>query len=121
MAKQGFGCERPECASSSGIDGSTTFGTGKLDANGFWEFPCEECGNAWRLWQKWGEGKPDYTIDELCKAIPKDKKLNLIVPTCNSCLLQRVCTMDPHLPAECTGFVPRRWRSCICLNAKWWY
>ena len=47
MCKPGFGCERPECASSTGICGSTTFGTGELDPYGYWRFPCEECEKAW--------------------------------------------------------------------------
>lgn len=70
MAKKGFGCERPECASSTGIDWSATFGTGKLDPNGFWEFPCAECANAWRLWQKWGKKAPTQAgIDALIERI----------------------------------------------------
>jgi len=48
MAKKGFGCEREECCSSTGIDGSATFGTGELDPNGYWEHPCEICKRAWR-------------------------------------------------------------------------
>ncbi len=37
---------RPEghnCHVSSGIHDCLTFGTGNLDANGFWENPCHEC------------------------------------------------------------------------------
>ncbi len=45
--KKGFGCERPECCTSTGIDESTTFGTGELDQYGFWEFPCKKCEEAW--------------------------------------------------------------------------
>ena len=55
MAKKGFGCERPECGASTDISGEASFGTGGLSRDGFWEFPCEECRNAWRLWQKWGK------------------------------------------------------------------
>lgn len=47
MAKKGFGCEREECCASTGIDGSATFGTGGLDCNGYWEYPCEICEQAW--------------------------------------------------------------------------
>jgi hypothetical protein len=31
------------CSFSTGIDGQITAGRGALDANGFWEFPCEPC------------------------------------------------------------------------------
>jgi hypothetical protein len=47
MAKIGFGCERKECGSSTGITGEITFGTGKLDHLGYWEYPCEECKKSW--------------------------------------------------------------------------
>jgi hypothetical protein len=50
MAKEGFGCERPECCSSTGICGATTFGTGELSAYGYWQFPCEICEKAWAEW-----------------------------------------------------------------------
>jgi len=43
MAKENFGCGREECGASTGIDGSTTFGTGKLDDSGYWEHLCEIC------------------------------------------------------------------------------
>lgn len=48
MAKEGFGCGRPECCSSTGICDNMTFGTGELDYYGYWEFPCKECEEAWR-------------------------------------------------------------------------
>jgi hypothetical protein len=34
-----------DCNTSTGICGSTTRGTGRLDFNGYWEFPCPH-GNA---------------------------------------------------------------------------
>ena len=36
-------CGRPNCSSSTGIHGGMTFGTGELDQNGYWEFPCRAC------------------------------------------------------------------------------
>ena len=60
-------------------------------------------------------------IDTLCKIIPKDKELDLVVPKCDACLLKRTCNESPYPPSECAGFIPRRWRSCICLSGKWWY
>jgi hypothetical protein len=30
-----------KCGTSTGIDDTLTRGTGRLDFNGFWEFPCE--------------------------------------------------------------------------------
>lgn len=41
-AKLAF-CGREECGVSTGIHGGLTFGTGNLDANGFWEFQCVPC------------------------------------------------------------------------------
>ena len=35
-----------QCKVSSGIHDCLTFGTGKLDANGFWESGCYECARA---------------------------------------------------------------------------
>ena len=36
-------CGNPACGISTGICGSLTFGSGELDNNGYWEFPCERC------------------------------------------------------------------------------
>jgi hypothetical protein len=36
-------CGNAVCGVSTGIDGSLTFGSGHLDANGFWERPCNVC------------------------------------------------------------------------------
>lgn len=58
MARKGFGCERPECASCTDINGEASFGTGGLTRDGFWEFPCEECRNALKLQEKWQQDKP---------------------------------------------------------------
>jgi len=32
---------------STGIHGGFTFGSGRLDFDGYWEFPCRECAEAW--------------------------------------------------------------------------
>lgn len=40
------GCDNPACCCSTGICGAPTFGSGGLDANGYWEFPCDECARA---------------------------------------------------------------------------
>lgn len=36
-------CGNPGCSASTGICERTTYGSGKLDANGYWEFPCPIC------------------------------------------------------------------------------
>ena len=41
-------CGNPGCKVSTGIDGSTTHGSGELDANGFWEHPCKVCADDYR-------------------------------------------------------------------------
>ncbi len=38
-------CENPDCHSSTSIMDTPTFGTGELDNNGFWEYPCVVCQN----------------------------------------------------------------------------
>lgn len=35
--------DHSKCHFSTGIDEQLTAGQGKLDFNGFWEFPCPEC------------------------------------------------------------------------------
>lgn len=35
--------DHSKCSISTGIDGSLTAGQGKLDQNGYWQFPCDEC------------------------------------------------------------------------------
>ena len=39
-------CGRKDCAASSNIFGSITYGRGYLDDNGFWSDPCETCTKA---------------------------------------------------------------------------
>lgn len=58
MARKGFGCERWECGASTDVVGEVSFGTGELSIDGFWEFPCKECLDAWRLQEKWQGDKP---------------------------------------------------------------
>ncbi len=67
MAKKGFGCEREECCSSTSIAGSATFGTGKLDSNGYWEHPCEICEQAWRKHERECGGEFTYDSKKECK------------------------------------------------------
>lgn len=38
-----FPMTESHCSFSTGIDGSITAGRGRLDDNGYWEFPCDEC------------------------------------------------------------------------------
>jgi hypothetical protein len=54
MAKK---CGNPECSCSTGIHGGLTFGSGELDHNGYWEYPCRECAEhcddtAWEVIQE---------------------------------------------------------------------
>lgn len=36
-------CENPDCRFSTTIAETLSFGSGKLDHNGFWEHPCRTC------------------------------------------------------------------------------
>jgi len=42
-------CGNHECAVSTGICESLTYGSGELDPNGYWEFPCNTCARAAEL------------------------------------------------------------------------
>lgn len=39
-------CRNPNCGSSTGIHEGLTFGSGRLDELGYWEFPCAICARA---------------------------------------------------------------------------
>ena len=36
-------CGNPKCSCSTGIHEGSTYGWGRLDSLGFWEFPCRPC------------------------------------------------------------------------------
>jgi hypothetical protein len=40
-------CGDEKCCTSTGIDGGLTFGQGKLDEYGYWQYPCEICAEDW--------------------------------------------------------------------------
>jgi hypothetical protein len=39
-------CGNPRCSCSTGIHEGLTFGSGKLDHNGYWAVPCAPCARA---------------------------------------------------------------------------
>lgn len=39
-------CGHPDCCTSSGICEELTFGRGKLDDHGYWQFSCRPCAAA---------------------------------------------------------------------------
>jgi len=39
-------CGDPDCSISTGVCDNLTFGKGELDPNGYWEFPCQKCADA---------------------------------------------------------------------------
>jgi hypothetical protein len=41
-----MGIVHPDCKISTSIAEFLTFGTGKLDSDGFWQYPCYECARA---------------------------------------------------------------------------
>jgi hypothetical protein len=48
MAKEGFGCGRPECKCSTTIADQASFGTGHLSDYGFFAEGCAICAAAWK-------------------------------------------------------------------------
>jgi hypothetical protein len=55
----GKACGNPKCSVSTGIHDGLTFGSGDLDPNGFWEFPCAPCARlAEQLYPEDGECWP---------------------------------------------------------------
>jgi hypothetical protein len=46
MPIQGSNCTKSSCSASTGICESMTFGSGRINFDGYWEFPCAECARA---------------------------------------------------------------------------
>jgi hypothetical protein len=71
MPKRDFGCGEQKCSSSTGIHGDEshplsgmTFGSGRLDQYGYWEFPCLTCARAFeKLHPDSGEAWPYADMD----------------------------------------------------------
>lgn len=40
-------CLNPKCGASITTEGIPAFGWGKMDLDGYWEFPCEICAREW--------------------------------------------------------------------------
>ena len=40
-------CGNSECSCSTGIHDGLTFGRGRLDEYGYWDFPCAACAREW--------------------------------------------------------------------------
>jgi hypothetical protein len=55
-------CGNTDCKVSTGFHEGLTFGSGKLDRNGYWEHPCRACA------AKWDEGK-HLVIEEMRKTL----------------------------------------------------
>jgi hypothetical protein len=79
-------CGHAYCGSSTGIDGSLTFGRGHLYENGYWQYPCSVCARAFeKVHPEFGScwpferGKPtiaakdsqQMTVAELTQALSK--------------------------------------------------
>ena len=58
-------CGNLLCGVSTGICGGLTFGSGKLDDNGYWEFPCYTCA------REFEKRCPELAKEYGC--LPKDK------------------------------------------------
>ncbi len=55
-------CGNPECACSTGICETTTYGSGELDNNGYWEHPCGVCARHFE--DRFGDNWPSPTFGE---------------------------------------------------------
>lgn len=64
-------CGNPKCCASTGIHDGMTFGHGRLDELGYWEFPCRPCA------KQWDETKPER-IQNLKNQGITDESLNSI-------------------------------------------
>jgi hypothetical protein len=58
-------CGNPDCATSLGVCGSYTFGSGNLDFHGYWEHPCAVCAR---------EHEKLHPEDGTCWPLPETKK-----------------------------------------------
>lgn len=62
-------CGHSDCACSTGIHEGLTFGHGRLDEYGYWEFPCAICARVWDEKREQTkeevrvEEGPDYDVD----------------------------------------------------------
>lgn len=69
MSQKPKACGNPNCCTSTGIHEGLTFGSGKLDQWGYWEFPCRPCAKAWddekeqRIAQLKAEGYTDEVLN----------------------------------------------------------
>ncbi len=64
-------CGNPECSTCTGIDDRLTFGSGELDDNGFWQFPCKICEDYWYEIGIW-EARWRYALDMLALGVPAE-------------------------------------------------
>ena len=62
-------CGNSKCRASTGIHDGMTFGSGKLDHYGYWQFPCRPCAEQWdknkeeRIAQLKSEGFTDEVLN----------------------------------------------------------
>jgi hypothetical protein len=63
MAHKDFGCGRAECHASMSIAETMTYGTGNLDSNGFWQFPCAVCELANHVREQTTQRQPSRIFD----------------------------------------------------------
>jgi hypothetical protein len=105
------------CNTSTGICGTITRGTGKLDFNGYWEFPCLH-GNAYEVYKPEGASMTifdeplDREIDSANKAVDKvfderDRQLPRCIHDirlnshCDKCFKESMGTNQRGIPYDC--------------------
>ncbi len=103
-------CGNEHCSCTySAITGHTTFGSGVLSTNGYWQFPCRICAkasgdkNAWPCDGRYTQTDDlkilkDWIMDDMnyhgdLKELPKDTLLEIVEPS----LFQSLCNRLGHV------------------------
>jgi hypothetical protein len=80
-------CGNPKCGCSTGIHQGLTFGSGELDALGFWQYPCPICAREWDkrqaaecedFRQNLIRSNPEKSIEEIDACMRRDYEWLLI-------------------------------------------
>jgi len=99
MAIKG-GCGRSECCASTGIDDNPTFGTGKLDENGFWEFPCNACLNADRKFRAEERARKNTVLRMTVNRINLSSGVSRLDPPCAAVMNDQIVFLLPKELSE---------------------
>jgi hypothetical protein len=94
-----------ECNVSTGIHGGLTFGSGSLDSNGFWRFPCDGCAR---------KHEEKYPEDGKCWPFESSPTDNSQLESANRTLLNRIWKLELMLKTKEEELEVERMRLVAC-------